>query len=183
MEPFDILENVSEFTMKFQGQVKHIRPSNQYKVFIKTYKACNGLKRGIDYWTYFISGKCDPKKARYCAALLMDSYLTHCHRMNEKGEQVRLPYWHSLYGFKDKLIERELQDRIGIPGLLVIDCLFNECTTGKMDRVRDLLSMFSNIPTILIGSGFNPAEMCRDNLYIMPNKMLYLEDAFETLSI
>lgn len=182
MEPFDIQSSLDHFDLLIDNKVRDVAPSNQFKVFKKTYNTCNSLSLD-EHWTYFICGQTDAKKARFCAALLMDSYYQHCRRLKERGDPVRLPYWATLYGFKDKLLEKETQVQFGIPGLLVIDCLYANATNGKIERARDLLNMFSHIPTILIGCGSNPVDLAKKQLYVMPNKMMWFQDSFETTSI
>lgn len=166
---------------------RQIPSSKQVDVFDKTLRDKLSFKKN---WVYCICGASDPNKARCCAAMLVDRYLTRQQKAKtlndedaQKYELKRNPLWHKIYsGFSDKLRDDKLyRERIGIPGLLVLDCIYADMGTGKYDKSRELLDMYSDIPRIIIGAGTDPIDLCRNGLYCVPNRVLYLADSFDVI--
>lgn len=75
----------------------------------------------------------------------------------------RKPKWVTLYG--DKLdYERVKQGR---PNFLVISNVVIDSTQYKMERLRDLLSMFGDIPRLVVTGGtIDPTELFNNRLYM-----------------
>jgi len=75
----------------------------------------------------------------------------------------RKPKWVTLYG--DKLDYERV--KTGNPNFLVISNVVIDSTQYKMERLRDLLSMFGNIPRLVVTSGsIDPTEMFNNRLYM-----------------
>ncbi|AXG66880.1 DNA polymerase [Dickeya phage vB_DsoM_JA29] len=76
---------------------------------------------------------------------------------------TRKPRWVTLYG--DKLdYERVRNHR---PNFLVITNVVVDSTQYKMERLRDLLSMFSDIPRVVVTGGtIDPTEMFNNRLFL-----------------
>lgn len=75
----------------------------------------------------------------------------------------RKPRWITLYGDKFDY-ERVRNQR---PNLIVISNIVIDSTPYKMERLRDLLSMFGDIPRIVVtGGSVDPTEMFNNRLYM-----------------
>lgn len=129
-------------------------------------------------WLYCISGESDPDVARCCAAMLVSRYL----ELKTKSPDIytRDPYWHRITGtlndhFRDN---KDYRDKIGYPGLLVLDCYYLESSSICLNKIRDLVDGYANTPRIIIGAGSNPIDICRNYLYIKPNAVLYAADSY-----
>jgi hypothetical protein len=76
---------------------------------------------------------------------------------------TRKPKWVTLYG--DKLD----YDRVkaGRPNFLIISNVVIDSTQYKMERLRDLLSMFGDIPRLVVTGGtIDPTELFNNRLYL-----------------
>ena len=176
---FDISNCLSPIEVQFGHKTKLIRSSAQLSVYEKT------LKQISRPYLYVIGGKTDNEMSKAVALSLMDKYLNKCIKNNEKAktmdEKMRLPIWHTLYSnLYDKL--RDSKDwitNLGLPGFLVIETLYENGGSVKLDKTRDLLAMFSDIPRVVLVAGIDPISFCRSTLYCQPNKVMYFEDSFE----
>lgn len=78
-------------------------------------------------------------------------------------QRVAKPRWVQIYG--DRLDYEKLRDQR--PSLLVITGVNTESTQYKMERLRDVLEMFPDIPRIVVTGGTNdPTEMFRNRLFL-----------------
>ena len=160
-EEFDLVNSLSCIEMELENKVKKIRSSSQVKVFEAT------LKLVEKPYLYVISGKTDAVKSKKAALCLLDTYLTKQLKTNKNLEYDKFwrpPVWHSVYA--------NLND-------LVLETLYPNSTVTRLDKIRDLLSIYSSIPRVIVGAGDDPINLCREQLYCMPNKVLYFEDTFE----
>jgi hypothetical protein len=87
------------------------------------------------------------------------------------------PFWHMVTGgTKDSLRDSSELMQLqmgGTPSLLVISNLASNSTMMKVEKVHDLINMFSSIPRILIIAGENPISYCSRTLHISVNRVLY----------
>lgn len=74
-----------------------------------------------------------------------------------------LPLWHRVFGsYKDSLRD---DVQLETPGLLVITNVNEESTPVKMEKVRDLLEKYHNIPRIVVCGGMNAASLFANRLH------------------
>jgi hypothetical protein len=90
-------------------------------------------------------------RAKYLAQTIMsaaiDYYLSHRQKFGTKG----LPLWHRVYGGpRDSLRDFNSSER---PCMLIIANVHDEATGIKVEKVRDLLEQFSDIPRIVVSGG------------------------------
>lgn len=75
----------------------------------------------------------------------------------------RKPRWVTLYG--DKFDYERLRNQR--PNLIVLSNVVLDSTPYKMERLRDILSMFGDIPRIIVtGGSIDPTEMFNNRLYM-----------------
>ncbi len=79
-----------------------------------------------------------------------------------------LPLWYTIQGgYKNPLLEDEhFKLKVGNPALLVIDCLFDNSTDIKVEKVVDILRVHSAIPRILL-------LCCQVDLFLVTLQKLY----------
>lgn len=76
---------------------------------------------------------------------------------------TRKPKWITLYG--DKMDYERVKS--GRPNFVVISNVVIDSTQYKMERLRDLLSMFGDIPRLVVTGGtIDPTELFNNRLYL-----------------
>lgn len=88
------------------------------------------------------------------------------------------PLWHTVFGYyKDELRDGDPESislRIGgKPSLLIISNIAANSTAVKIEKVRDLLQRYSNVPRIIVVGGSNPITFCSSILHMSVNRILY----------
>lgn len=74
------------------------------------------------------------------------------------------PLWHRVFGgFNDPLRDKPLSG--GTPSCLIISNLTAESSQYKLEKVRDILEKFNNIPRILVVGGSDPSTFFANKLY------------------
>lgn len=116
---------------------------------------------------YVVSGNPDDVQAKYFAAFLVQKYL-------EQKPHAQI-LWHQVFGGFDNQILREYDpiDGKSDPGLLVISNLTPNSTGVKLEKVRDLLVRFSEIPRIIVAAGEDPLSFATTRLYTEVNAIAY----------
>lgn len=86
------------------------------------------------------------------------------------------PYlWRLFGGSYDRLRQNdEFRSVIGNIGLLIMTNMAENATLDKIEKCRDLISIYDNIPKVVIVSGCDPLKFSTEKLYINPTRVLYL---------
>lgn len=86
------------------------------------------------------------------------------------------PYWHPVYGgFEDKLRDdKNFREGVGHVSMLILDNVAVNSTASKVEKVRDLVRMYEEVPRIVLVSGMNPMEFASKTLHMRPHRVLYL---------
>ena len=112
-------------------------------------------------------------RAKYLAQHLMSAAIDY-HLKQRKGTRS-LPLWHRVYGgLTDTLRDKPIQD---MPCMLIISNVNAGSSNFKLEKVRDLLEKYSDIPRIVVTGGEPPCDLfanklfapCRYALYIGPD--------------
>jgi hypothetical protein len=84
-------------------------------------------------------------------------------------------YWHTLTGaFKDKIRDEDVPAAEAASShLLIISNVAKNSTNVKIEKLRDLLELYSNKPRIVVLGGMNPMDFCQSILYTKPSCVLY----------
>ncbi len=126
---------------------------------VETFLANPGYK-GI----FGVAGNPDDQMAKYFAA-----YLVHHHMKTFPHASV---HWETVYGgFENKLL-KEPKDGIS---MLVLSNLTVDSTAVKMEKARDLLEYYSNIPRVVVCTGTDPMSFLCCKLYCPINAMVYIQ--------
>lgn len=111
---------------------------------------------------YSVSGNPDDTKAKYFAAHLVRQHL----------QKVRVPnvVWNPIYGgFDNKLMDDDVQP----PSMIVITNLTPLSTNLKLEKTRDLLEKFQNIPRIIVSTGMDPISFAFTKLFVPVHGIAY----------
>jgi len=120
---------------------------------------------------YGISGNPDDTKAKLFAAFLVS---IHLEKLGHKANVV----WHTLYGGFDNSLLREYDpiDGKSDPTLIVLSNLTPASTNVKLEKARDLLQRFVNIPRLVICAGEDPLSFLTTRLYSEVNALAYFSE-------
>lgn len=82
------------------------------------------------------------------------------------------PVWHKVFGgFKDKLRDGDTSER---PSMLVLSNIDLLSTNHKLEKVRDILEMYDNIPRVVVLTGCCPMEFFATKLHLAMDYGFYL---------
>lgn len=109
-------------------------------------------------------------RAKYLAITIMNAAIDEHVRLRKPGRSM--PLWHRVYGgLGDNLRDKPIQD---MPSMLIISNLNGESSNFKLEKVRDLLEKFSEIPRIVISGGEPPVDLFANRLHYQLRYGLYL---------
>jgi hypothetical protein len=103
--------------------------------------------------------------------------MLHCMLQSvQHPERIAQPLMWTLYGGPyDRLRDKEdVRVGIGNVGMLLLTNLAENSTREKLEKARDLLAMFSNIPRVLLVAGADPLTFALDQLHATPSQVLHL---------
>lgn len=144
---------------------KAITVSKQVKVLQQI--LANPLK---GHYTLGIGSFPSDMRAKYLAMLVMNAAIDEHLRNRKPGRS--LPLWHRVYGgLGDPLRDRPIVD---MPSMLIIANLNDDSSNFKLEKVRDLLEKFSEIPRIVITGGEPPVELFANKLHFPLKAALYI---------
>ena len=88
------------------------------------------------------------------------------------------PFWYTVVGGRYDALRDDSNfiQSLGKFGMLFIANVATNSTPEKLEKVRDLLSTFSHLPRVLVLAGGDPLEFARNQLYIRPNRVIYLSN-------
>jgi hypothetical protein len=124
-------------------------------------------------WFLVIGSDADEDMAVTAALGLM---LRSTIRYAENPAAYDRPFYWPLYGGNwDRLRDRE-EFRSGVNGIgmLVLTNLAENSSREKIERARDLLCMYSDVPRVLTVAGTDPLLFAIDQLHMTPSRVLYL---------
>ena len=119
---------------------------------------------------YGVAGAPDDEQALYFAA-----WLVYLHMKKRPGAVV---VWETLTsGFKPTKAETSLE----YPSLLVVTNLTIDSTSHRIEKARDLLTQYQDIPRIVVCAGQDPISFFSTRLYLPIHSLAYfLEDSVRT---
>ena len=121
---------------------------------------------------YCVSGNPDDLKAKLFAAYLVQ---IHQQQLGLKANVV----WHQIYGgFSNPLLsEYDPIDGKAEPTMLVLSNLTPNATSVKLDKARDLLERFQDIPRIVVCAGEDPLSFMTTKLFSQINALAYFSES------
>ncbi len=166
--------NVEEALVKIEADIPHVSVRNISAV--KQYKVLETLLEHPLRSSYAIGISSFPSdmRAKYLAALIMSAAIDSFKSLNRRGGRT-LPLWHRVYGgYQDPLRDKPLTER---PCMLIISNVGPESTPVKLEKVRDLLEKFSDIPRIVVMGKDPPPNLFANRLHYPMRAGFYLGPA------
>lgn len=110
---------------------------------------------------YVVSGNPDDGRAKLFAA--------HLVQLHMKATKYPKVLWHSVMSnFQNPMLEPPHE-----PSMLVVTNLSPVATQAKLDKTRDILERFPDIPVVLVVAGEDPISFMATRLYARVNSLAY----------
>lgn len=113
-----------------------------------------------------------PNDAR-AAALALQLMLQHIENKQAQTSSDGLPLWLRVSG---DLRDRPRIDRMNKPSLVILSNCPGNATQFKLEKVRDLLEEFNDVPRIVVTTGIDPLTMFWTQLYYTLNCAVYMTE-------
>ncbi len=109
-------------------------------------------------------------RAKHLAIMLMNAAVDEHLRNRRPGRS--LPLWHRVYGgLGDPLRDKPIID---MPCMLIIANINADSSSFKLEKVRDLLEKYSEIPRIVVTGGEPPVDLFANKLHSPCKYSVYL---------
>lgn len=116
---------------------------------------------------YGVAGNPDDSKAKYFAAYLVASHIAHM-----RGEANVV--WAPMYGGFDN---PHMDENRASPTMLVLTNLTPNSTNFKLEKTRDLLEKFSDVPRVVVSCGMDPLSFLATRLFVPIHGLAYFSEA------
>lgn len=172
VRPFVLDRTLKSFTHGEDAARIKIRREQQLDFFE------HALQSGLNKpYTMIISGAPNDQKAKLIAAYLMGRAVQQKLAGARMGKTM--PMWHWCSGsFSDKLRDAPDEHK---PSMLILSNILADSTNVKIEKVRDLLEQFADIPRIIVGAGCTPLQLASDRLHVPIQYCLYVGQAISVL--
>lgn len=109
-------------------------------------------------------------RAKYLALTIMNAAID-AHLANRRPGRS-LPLWYRVYGgLSDSLRDRPIQE---MPCMLILSNVNEGSSNFKLEKVRDLLEKYSEIPRIVVTGGEPPCDLFANKLYYPLKTAIYV---------
>lgn len=115
--------------------------------------------------TYICSSQPDDSHASLLAAFLVEQHIKKV-----KNNNVVWEHLNTFYNSQLSL------DQSAKPTMLVISTCYENMTFSRIERVRDIVNAFYDIPKIIVASGIDPISLAAYKLHIPVHAIYYSED-------
>jgi hypothetical protein len=120
---------------------------------------------------YCVAGSPDDSKAKYFAAHLV---ALHLEKLKAKASVV----WFPLYGgFDNPMFKDYGYYSENDPTMIVLSNLSPTATNVKLDKCRDILERFADIPRVVVVAGEDPFSFMATRLYSPLNAMAFFSES------
>lgn len=126
-------------------------------------------------YTIGISSYPSDSRAKYVAQTIMSAAVDAYQKDRKKFGAKSLPHWHRVYGsLKDPLRDKLTPED---PCMLIISNVHDESSSIKIEKIRDLLEMYSHIPRIVVYGGRPITDLFAYRLSYSMNAGFYIGPA------
>lgn len=109
-------------------------------------------------------------RAKYLALTIMNAAID-AHLANRRPGRS-LPLWYRVYGgLGDSLRDKPIQE---MPSMIILSNVNEGSSNFKLEKVRDLLEKYSEIPRIVVTGGEPPCDLFANKLYYPMRYGLYI---------
>lgn len=176
IHPFALDEALCSFTSEVQG-LKPKRVSKQ-----KQNEGVSKIMENPFYGPYLccIAGKPNDLRAKLFAAhIMMNAVMAHGNKeapaKQRKALKGRgLPLWHTLVGGFDNPVLGKHSGEIDHPSMLILSNITMESSASKLEKLRDILEVHSNIPRIVVVAGTDPLTFFNTKMHMSLTSCAFL---------
>lgn len=112
-------------------------------------------------YTLGISSFPSDLRAKQLAIMIMRNAIV---QMNKKHIKKEYPLWHKLTGsYKDFI--RDMDDQM-MASMLILSGITDESTALKVEKLRDILEKYPNIPRVVVIGGVDPITFFANKLHL-----------------
>lgn len=115
--------------------------------------------------TYICASQPDYQQAMYFAA-----YLASIHIKKIKSSNV---HWEQINNYIASDLSTESYAK---PSMIVLSVCYEDTTSYRVEKIRDIIEAFPNIPKVIVASGIDPISLAAYKLHIPVNAVYYTED-------
>lgn len=161
---------VEELLVKMEPNIPNSTPKpiavqRQYKALVALLE--NPLRRP---YAIGIGSYPSDLRAKYLALMLMNAAVDAHIKHRKPGRAF--PLWHRVYGgLSDSLRDKPIQE---IPSMLILVNVNSGSSNYKLEKVRDLLEKFSDVPRIVVSGGEPPCDLFANKLYFPMKAGVYI---------
>lgn len=170
--PFDLAQHTITLVSSLEGmKTKKVLKTTQLEHFQNAL-----VKPFVNPYLYIIGSSPNDGKAKQVAAFLMETatkgQLSGKFPRSTRGRQS--PLWHMINGsFNDRLRDGAVDE----PSMLILSNVTVNSTNVKLEKLRDLLEMYSHIPRVVVITGEDPVTFANTKLMLPVNHVLNLATA------
>lgn len=111
---------------------------------------------------YIVAGNPDDSRAKYFAA-----FLAYHHKV--KLQHRADIHWEPVFGgFENALLRKDVE-----PSMLILSNLSENSTAVKIEKAKDLIEKWPNIPRVVVCSGEDPISFAATKLYVPCHGLAY----------
>ena len=173
IRPFLLLDAIRTISVDQKRGRRMIPRKKQVKFYEKIWQ--NPL---YNSYVLAISSTPNDSRAKLLACLIMQRAIV---AQEDQNKQIVMPKWHNVYGgYVDKLRDSAKEEN---PSLLVLSNITQNCTNMKLEKIRDNLEIFSNIPRIVTLSEKEPLTFFHERLKYPLNSVICLNNRRQIVEI
>jgi hypothetical protein len=121
--------------------------------------------------TYCLVSAPNDGQAKLLAAFMMQ------HAALRTNSRVALPLWHDLTGGFNNTLISEKNGRAQGASMLILNNVGATSTQPKIEKLRDILETYTDIPKIVVATGCDPYMFFTRYLYLPIHALVYLTTA------
>lgn len=173
--------NTDDSLTSFTSEVENLKP-----IKVSRDEQFSSLKKVLKNpffapYIYCIAGKPNDMKAKLLAVYIFRKAMQVQQNKANEDKLIQkylsdktLPVYSNLYGGWGN---NPLADKSENPSLLVLSNVPSNSTNFKLEKLRDMLEMYSDIPRIVITTGTDPITFFNSSLYMHLNLCSFLTNA------
>ena len=168
-----VLQGPSKLKFNLENSLVSFKPDIGEDIVTKTVSTAKQMsaienvleKPYYGHPVYCINSYPTDMRAKVIAANIMEEAMYQY--IDRKGQRnpYKMPYWVRLYsdssfGYIQKIKEQK-------PGLLIISNVTSNSTAQRIEKLRDILEYFDNIPRVVVQTGdFDPIKFFSNKLFM-----------------
>ena len=162
---------VDESLVKIEPSIENVLSRT-----VSTGRQLKLLERYVEHpvrssYTLCISSFPSDLRAKHLAIFLMSKAIEQ-HRLGHRKPGRGLPLWHRVYGgFGDVLRDKPVHE---MPCMLIVSNVNIGSSQAMIEKVRDLLERYSEIPRIVVTGGEPPCNLFANKLFYPLHAGIYL---------